>query len=172
MNPIVISVGVIACLVIVYLISVIFQIKLRDDEYGLDLIGGSRGNKMVELFESNPASIKYGMGPLSNIRFKLRSGNHTIKPNVPLIRTRALYVPSGTPLPLQPSISDEGSSNGPSVEGDKISPKSMTMFKYNRCLPECCPGTYSCSGGCICQTNKQAKFINRRGNNRTPPSEY
>ena len=158
--------------IVLYLVSWLIQIKYRDDEYGLDLIGGTRGNHTVELFDSKPAPLNYGMGPLSNINIKLRSGNHFIRKEKPLIQSNNLYVPSGTPLPLEPRISREGKTNGPSVDGKNPNLKSMSMFKYNKCVPECCPSTYSCSGGCVCQTDKQARFINRRGNNRTPPSEY
>ena len=158
--------------IVLYLVSWLIQIKYRDDEYGLDLIGGSRGNKMVELFDSKPAPLTYGMGPLSNINIKLRSGNHFIRKDKPLIQSNNIYVPSGTPLPLEPRISSMGSTNGTNVDGTVNTPKSMAMFKYNKCVPECCPSTYSCSGGCVCQSDKQADFINKRGNNRTTPSEY
>ena len=152
-------------IVIIYMISLLFQIKYRTSEYGLDLVGGSKGSKMVELFESKPASPLYGMGPFSNIRFDSESRNHSL-------HTSALYVPAGNSAPLKVRISRQVTTSGPSVDGSPNSAKSMSMFKYNKCMPECCPGTYSCSGGCICQTDKQGKFINRRGNNRRPPSEY
>lgn len=159
-------------IVILYLVSWLIQVKYRNDEYGLELIGGKRGDTMVELFSLNPAPLNYGMGPLSNINIKLKSGNHFIRKNKPLIQSDNIYVPSGTPLPVEPASSKTGKTNGPSVDGSRNTPKSMAMFKYNKCVPECCPSTYSCSGGCVCQTDKQAEFINRRGNNRTPPSEY
>ena len=122
---------------------------------------------MVELFDNKSAPICYRMGPFSNIDLRKKSGNYSIVRDVPLIQSNALYVPSGNSLPLKPNMSLEGSTNGPSVEGGNTGPKSMAMFKYNKCMPECCPATYSCSGGCICQTKKQSIFINRRGNNRT-----
>ena len=159
-------------IIILYLLSWLIQVKYRDDQYGLELVGGKRGSHMVELFDSKPAPISYGMGPLSNIKINLKSGNHFIRKEKPLIQTNNLYVPSGTQLPLNEEISRPGKTNGPSVDGSINMPKSMAMFKYNKCVPECCPSTYSCSGGCVCQTDKQAKFINKRGNNRTAPSEY
>ena len=35
----------------------------------------------------------------------------------------------------------------------------MFMFAKNICSPECCPATYSCSGGCVCTTKKQRQLI-------------
>ena len=32
--------------------------------------------------------------------------------------------------------------------------------------PECCPSIYSNSGGCLCTTPEQDKFLNNRGDNR------
>lgn len=46
--------------------------------------------------------------------------------------------------------------NVPSVNGDENdSRKGLFQFNYNKCSPDCCPSTYSCSGGCICLSNKQ-----------------
>ena len=72
--------------IVLYLVSWLIQIKYRDDQYGLDLIGGTRGDHTVELFDSKPAPLNYGMGPLSNINIKLRSGNHFIRKEKPLIQ--------------------------------------------------------------------------------------
>ena len=44
MNRLVISIGVVAGVVILYLVSMMFQIKFRDDQYGLELVGGKRGD--------------------------------------------------------------------------------------------------------------------------------
>lgn len=56
--------------------------------------------------------------------------------------------------------------NSPYVDGDGPK-KSRFMFNYNQCSPECCPSTYSCSGGCVCTTKKQRNFLQNRGGNRT-----
>ena len=46
--------------------------------------------------------------------------------------------------------------NVPSVNGNENdSRKGLFQFNYNKCSPDCCPSTYSCSGGCICLSNKQ-----------------
>lgn len=55
----------------------------------------------------------------------------------------------------------------PSVDGQPGSKKSLFMFTHNQCHPDCCPSTYSCDKGCVCTTEQQRKFINRRGKNRS-----
>ena len=53
----------------------------------------------------------------------------------------------------------------PTVDGKRGSPRSMFMFAYNQCHPECCPSTYSCDRGCVCTTPRQRRWLARRGNN-------
>jgi hypothetical protein len=38
----------------------------------------------------------------------------------------------------------------------------LFMFGKNKCSPECCPSTYTCSGGCVCTTEEQRKQIHGR----------
>ena len=52
---------------------------------------------------------------------------------------------------------------GPSVDGSSTAPKSLFPFTYNKSSPDCCPSTFSTSTGCVCTTDAQRKFINRRG---------
>lgn len=53
----------------------------------------------------------------------------------------------------------------PNVDGTSSTPRSMSMFKYNKSDPKCCPGPYSTSTGCVCRTDEQVQWIRRRGNN-------
>jgi hypothetical protein len=39
------------------------------------------------------------------------------------------------------------------------------MFNLNKCSPRCCPSTYSSDCGCVCISDKQRNYINRRGGN-------
>jgi hypothetical protein len=49
-------------------------------------------------------------------------------------------------------------------------PDNLFMFKDNQCKPECCGASFSCdSGGCVCTTPEQRRYINERGGNRTSP---
>ena len=43
----------------------------------------------------------------------------------------------------------------------------MSMFGYNRVSPDCCPNQYMGSGGCVCETETQRKFLSSRGMNKT-----
>lgn len=42
---------------------------------------------------------------------------------------------------------------------------SMFMFAKNSCKPECCSSSYSCDGGCVCQTEEQKGLLATRGGN-------
>tara|TARA_B100000795_G_scaffold99085_1_gene72839 strand:+ start:185 stop:646 length:462 start_codon:yes stop_codon:yes gene_type:complete len=55
----------------------------------------------------------------------------------------------------------------PSVDGTKDGPKSMFMFAYNQCHPDCCPSTYTCDRGCVCTNKQQRDLLNKRGKNRS-----
>ena len=55
----------------------------------------------------------------------------------------------------------------PTVDGSKDGPRSMFMFTYNQCHPDCCPSTYSCDHGCVCTNEQQRDLINKRGKNRS-----
>ena len=94
-------------------------------------------------YSGNPAGAKavyQPMGPFDGV--KLETGNTSdwryTSPNEPL--------------------------NGPEVE---MGPDSLFMFKNNQCKPECCGASFSCSGGCVCTSPQQRKYINDRGGNRT-----
>jgi hypothetical protein len=49
-------------------------------------------------------------------------------------------------------------------------PDSLFLFKNNQCKPECCGGSFSCDGGCVCTSPKQRALIAGRGGNRTSPA--
>jgi hypothetical protein len=72
---------------------------------------------------------------------------------------------NGVPDKISPSINfDQNDPSVSSVDGTDNSPNSMFVFAYNKCSPECCgdSGGYSCSGGCVCLTNKQKKYFGER----------
>jgi hypothetical protein len=61
---------------------------------------------------------------------------------------------------------DQNDPSFQSVDGTDKTPKSMFMFAFNKCSPECCGSSpYNCQGGCVCLTNSQTKFLSTRGNN-------
>ena len=48
----------------------------------------------------------------------------------------------------------------------------MLIFANTPFKPECCPNTFSTSTGCACMTMKQYNYLNERGGNNVPYSEY
>ena len=163
-------------LLIIYFIYTNIQVNWRSDEFGLDLIGGIKGDNTVEnekeissteigfkkkndieKFQINSSPLNYNMGRYSNILLNKNTNNIPLK--------NSIYTVFGSQIPLQKKISIDDNLYGPNVDGTVSSPKSMAMFKFNYCKPECCPSIYSCSNGCICQTKNQNKFISSRGNN-------
>jgi len=68
-----------------------------------------------------------------------------------------------TPTGEEEKLKDTYTNQGPSIDGKEGSPKKLFMFAYNRCHPGCCPSTYPCSGGCVCTTVSQRKFIGNAG---------
>lgn len=159
-------------LVVVYLLSwllsKIFTIHLSEPTGILSAIG-YKGDIPVEHFEVASAPLDYGIGQYSNLILQN-------PPNNAKLITNQGYVPQGTPLPLEIEATNSYPpfpvTSGPSVDGTKDTPNSMFMFSHNQCKPECCPATFSCSGGCVCSTKKQQDFIHSRGNGSTVPSEY
>ena len=58
---------------------------------------------------------------------------------------------------------------GPEFTGP--GPDKLFMFASNQCRAECCPSSYSCTGGCVCTTPAQRQLIAGRGGNRTMPED-
>ena len=54
------------------------------------------------------------------------------------------------------------------IDGVKGSAEKMFMLANNVASPLCCPSTFSTSTGCVCTTENQRKFINRRGMGSVP----
>ncbi len=48
----------------------------------------------------------------------------------------------------------------------------MDMFATTEFKPECCPNAYSSSTGCACMTMEQYKYLELRGSNNVPYSEF
>jgi hypothetical protein len=82
-----------------------------------------------------------------------------------------MEVYQGVPIPekYKPTKMDVSDPSNPSVDGSKDGAKSMYMFSYNKCAPECCKDSpYSCDRGCVCLTPNQYEFIGKRGDNKMP----
>ena len=56
----------------------------------------------------------------------------------------------------------------PNVGGPVPLPEGeLFMWRENKSDPNCCPGIYSTSTGCICSSPEQMNYLNERGGNRT-----
>lgn len=128
--------------------------------FGAQLISGSRGRIGTEKFIGS-ADLDYKMGEYSNIKLnkedKLKYDKvyYTHNDSTELI---------DIPQPCDSYACINGVA--PSVDGCKDSVKSASIFKFNKSSPECCPGPYSTSSGCVCLTPKQKNYISfNRGNN-------
>lgn len=118
--------------------------------------------------ENFSAPFEYKVGPYDNLKLKPNGCSDWRHPPAcnKLYNWEKIYTPQGTPFPLNPAISKEGTKNGPNVDGTEKTPNDMFMFAYNKVSLDCCPSTYSTDRGCVCTTKQQRDFINSRGNNR------
>ena len=72
------------------------------------------------------------------------------------------------PLKYEPTWPDISDPVKPPVDGTDGAPRSMHMFAFNKCAPECClDSPYSCDRGCVCMTDNQYDYLDRRGKNQT-----
>jgi hypothetical protein len=111
--------------------------------------------------------VKHRMGPydglcLSSIKEEKKYD---------LINNDNLSLYLGVQGPLQNAITDNNSLMGPSIDGDPSSPNRLFMLSNNKTSIDCCEDSnYSTSNGCICMTDKQKKYINSRGANKSSSS--
>lgn len=79
-----------------------------------------------------------------------------------------VYQGVSIPLKYKPTEFDKNDPTVGTVDGtkDQNAKRSMYMFSYNRCAPECCiDSPYSCDRGCVCMTPRQEEFLGQRGFN-------
>tara|TARA_B100001057_G_scaffold448209_1_gene488367 strand:+ start:517 stop:1194 length:678 start_codon:yes stop_codon:yes gene_type:complete len=106
----------------------------------------------------------YQMGPYDGLVLTLddpRSKYVKLK-DVSLASREDLCTYQGNELPLE-CDKTLYSGMGPSITGVAGDDQNMFMFYRNKSSPACCPSTYSTSTGCVCTTQDQRDYINRRG---------
>ena len=106
----------------------------------------------------------YQMGPYDGLVLTLddpRSKYVKLK-GVSLASREDLCTYQGNELPLE-CDKTLYSGMGPSITGVDGDDQNMFMFYRNKSSPECCPSTYSTSTGCVCTTQDQRDYVNRRG---------
>tara|TARA_B100001094_G_scaffold100811_1_gene96974 strand:- start:172 stop:723 length:552 start_codon:yes stop_codon:yes gene_type:complete len=129
---------------------------------GYDNAPPPKVNTGQNIVRSLPAS----MGPFDGLCLQTGNKEHWMKSpdNTALIPNDALFSYLSSQGPLKPVFSDNSALFGPTIDGQPGSPKKMFMFANNRTSPNCCPGTFSTSTGCVCTTENQRDFIASRGN--------
>lgn len=138
---------------------------------GLDTVEGLANDNKPESKEGMAVGsdvfrkLSANMGPFDGLC--LQSGNKESwmksPDNTALIPNDALFTYLSSQGPLKPVFSDNSALFGPSIDGHPDSAKKMFMFANNRTSPNCCPGTFSTSTGCVCTTENQRDFIASRG---------
>ena len=106
----------------------------------------------------------YQMGPYDGLALTLDNplSKYVKLNNVSLAKKEDMCVYQGIDLPLE-CDKTVYSGTGPSVTGVAGDDSNMFMFYKNKSSPDCCPSTYSTSTGCVCTTQDQRDYINRRG---------
>ena len=105
------------------------------------------------------------MGPFDGLCLQTGNKEHWMKSpdNTALIPNDALFSYLSSQGPVKPVFTDNSALFGPPIDGQDGSAKKMFMFANNRTSPNCCPGTFSTSTGCVCTTENQRDFIASRG---------
>ena len=84
-----------------------------------------------------------------------------------LLSMDKMVVIQGNGVPDQQSAPiqfDQGDPAAQSVDGTGKAPKSLFPFAYNKCDVNCCGNSpFTCSGGCVCLTKEQKRFLSSRG---------
>jgi hypothetical protein len=99
------------------------------------------------------------------------SSTYDLSSDIP-VNTSSWSMPNLTVVPGQPlspgvkQILSRPHQPIPLPEGE------LLMFADTPFKPECCPNTYSNSTGCACMTTDQFNYLQLRGGNNVPYSEY
>ena len=150
------------------------ELPLVEGQNGSKCGGGVDENK--EGFDNPPAKKKpvgqdvirqlpSSMGPFDGLCLQTGNKEHWMKSpdNTALIPNDALFSYLSSQGPVKPVFTDNSALFGPPIDGQDGSAKKMFMFANNRTSPNCCPGTFSTSTGCVCTTENQRDYIASRG---------
>ena len=116
------------------------------------------GDKSVEGFVG--ANTNYGESSL-----------YSLSSDIP-INTSSWSLPSMTVTPGQPLSSGVKQFLNRKPQPIPLPEGELVMFADTPFKPECCPNTYSNSMGCACMTGSQYNYLQLRGGNNVPYSEY
>jgi len=88
------------------------------------------------------------------------------------INTSSWFLPNMTVSPGKPLNSAVKNFLGRKPQPVPLPEGEMLMFANTPFKAECCPNTYSNSTGCACMTGNQYNYLQMRGGNNVPYSEY
>ena len=162
--------------VIVYCLNMFSIFRLKDHHlYGKQKLGYSRGTSGIDHLVENyndPMNViqkninKQSMNPNKIGQYdglKLEQNENDQMNRTVFESNDNNVVIQGYSVPLENELVQ------PIEDSSK---KSMFIFKNNESNPNCCPSTFSDSKGCICTSEEQRDYINKRGGNRTLTSVY
>lgn len=92
--------------------------------------------------------------------------NYNMQRGVPGAPQPAINKPASCNSWFKPLASNTAGNHVPLAEHE------LAIFSNNTQSPLCCPSTYSGSGGCVCTTESQMKYLNARGGNRRANTEF
>ena len=116
------------------------------------------GDKSVEGFVG--ANTNYG-----------ESSSYSLSSDIP-INTSSWSLPNMTVVPGQPLSQGVKQFLSRKPQPLPLPEGELVMFADTPFKPECCPNTYSNSMGCACMTGSQYNYLQLRGGNNVPYSEY
>ena len=122
--------------------------------------GGSskKNDKSVEGFVG--ANTNYG-----------ESSSYNLSQDIP-INTASWSMPNMTVTPGQPLSTGVKDFLARRPQPIPLPEGQLLMFADTPFKPECCPNTYTSSMGCACMTGAQYNYLQLRGGNNVPYSEY
>ena len=120
-------------------------------------VAGNNDNKFI-------VASGYQMGPYDGLVLTLDNpvSKYVKQTNASLSDKEEMCVYQGIDMPLK-CDKTLYSGMGPSITGVSGDDQNLFMFYRNKSSPECCPSTFTTSTGCVCTTEEQRNYINRRG---------
>jgi hypothetical protein len=118
--------------------------------------------------KNNDKSVEGFVGANTNYG---ESSSYNLSQDIP-INTTSWNMPNMTVTPGQPLSPAVKTFLARKPQPIPLPEGELLMFADTPFKPECCPNTYSNSMGCACMTGGQYNYLQVRGGNNVPYSEY
>jgi len=118
--------------------------------------------------KNNDKSVEGFVGANTNYG---ESSSYNLSQDIP-INTTSWSMPNMTVTPGQPLSPGVKAFLARKPQPIPLPEGQLLMFADTPFKPECCPNTYSNSMGCACMTGSQYNYLQVRGGNNVPYSEY